>query len=321
MKSININDYNSTNELYTKNKKVFWAWFIAWSVLFATILIFVIASFIQFAVEKQNYLNKYAELFGQIQKLNPNFQGDVFALANNEYVKSLAMSGVLLVILIAVYVWHIVSIALVAKNKDFSAYSRILTTLYLFVIIYEIITLIFSGFQSFSLAIWQVNKILNLVATLLYIVSYFAVFLKCSYVAKLFLILKRNLAFKALNNSGSMDDILRSYFYGQESPEPTLNTNNTFDSNQKTDENKSEDLNKEEDSRSIEYRSKLEQLNDEQLQNMAKKLNIFGIETFSREQLISKISDIFEQSAKSQNQQSKPDNSDEDNNGGSQTSN
>ncbi|TPE57342.1 hypothetical protein FJO69_01790 [[Mycoplasma] falconis] len=279
--NIDLNEYSSPQQLYDKNYKKWNPWFIAFTVLFALIVLLQVATLIYYAAAKQTYIAYYTSAISESNKSLANPQ----ASANNQYLTSLLLQTFATILGAAVFVWHVVSFVRAMNKKDYSLYSFWLVQIYIFIIIWNILSIIFGGISYFSIPAWDINQILKLVYTLLVIVVYFAVWWRCGKVIKLFRILKFNITQKQMMANSGFNELFNNFMQQANGMRPS----EEFPQTSQNQEASAAEMYKDD------YRSKLARLDDKQLLAMAEKLNIFGANSFSREELIEKIAAIFEE--------------------------
>ncbi|BAP39704.1 hypothetical protein [Metamycoplasma canadense] len=289
MRGIDLNLYNSTQDLYEKNKKRFKIWWILFTTFLISIVVFFCAVFIEYAINKVSYINQYLILIGVEKVVDP--EGAVNTFYTRNFITSISS----LLISLAMVIWHSISLISAMKQKDYSRYSNWLSLIYSIVITVNIINLIFSS-NRFKIESWNVYSILNIVITIFIIVGYFVCYLPCSKIIRLFKTLKMHIQLKQITSSpmNVFDSLFKENIQSPEISNPE-DTNDIQKSNSK------------EDFTSL-YKSKLETLDDKKLILMAEKLNIFGAKELSRHELIEKISSIFEEREKNQKEETKKNN-------------
>ncbi|AXE60921.1 hypothetical protein DA803_02340 [[Mycoplasma] phocae] len=279
----NFAKYNSTKELYNERKKKYWLLFFIFTVIFAFIILFQVGILIEYSSRKEFYIDHY---------INDIFEGpNALASANQYYSGNLIGYTFVTIISISMFIWHVVSLYRIKKFQDFSAYSFILSRIYLGIVILQVITLIFSGISYFRFFSWDLNRILRIFLTLFFIIAYFSTWqFLCNRVIRVFYALKIDIAQRNISTDPFANS-LQSFF------------NNQFGQGLKNNESTKNDQSQtpiimaaeNEETNKIDYAAKLNGLSKEQLVIMAQKLNIYGAEEFSREDLISKIIAIFKE--------------------------
>ncbi|WP_444704785.1 hypothetical protein ACT1UH_01915 [Mycoplasma sp. 332] len=280
MKNIDINKYNSIDELYKHNKKAILVKSMLFTAFLVVMFLSLMAIFIEYAVRKQVYLLNYKEAFSNA---NPSYEiSTINASVEDLFIRKFAFSIVVALFSGAVLIWHIVSLTLSLKEKDFTKYSPWLLTLYSMTVMIIFINLFFSAGGIFRIKPWDINQILNLIVTIIFLIGYFTIYWPFSRIVKLFRIVRIN------NEQGRINEI-----FGQKFSQTNQQTYSTqpsiFDNNEQKN---NDEIIDEKNNKS--YSSQLETLSDEKLIIMAQKLNIFGASELKRKQLIEKISAIFE---------------------------
>lgn len=289
MYSIDLSKYNSTEELFNEKKKKYLIWWILFTAFLGLILFIQYATIIEQLVNKSNYINGYASQLSQdnTSKITPD------SIYNNIVITFTAWVA----IFSAIYIWHIFSFVKAYNKKDYSQYSFILTGLFFMSIIFQVLSLIFSGASYFKFSKWDISKILKTASTFIYILVYFAVFIQCNKTIKIFRALKIDLMQRNIQNDPyfqMFQNFMNGNFEQMQANNEQFNKSFNSESDIHNAEFNSAMLAKELPNKS-EYRSKLELLEHQQLIKMAEKLNIFGASDLSKEQLIDKIASIFEE--------------------------
>ncbi|WP_369085675.1 hypothetical protein AB5V95_01560 [Metamycoplasma spumans] len=288
MYSIDLSKYNSAEELFNENKKKYLIWWILFTAFLGLILFIQYAAIIEQLVNKDNYINGY-----QSEIAKENLKITAYSVYNNVIIGFTAWVA----IFSAIYIWHIFSFVKAYNKKDYSQYSFVLTGIFLFAIIFQVLTLVFSGASYFKFSHWDISKILKSISTLIYIIVYFAVFIQCNKTIKIFRALKIDLMQRNIQNDPyyqMFQNIMGGNFSQMKQSEEQIKKSFNSTSDIQNAEFNSAMLAKELPSKS-EYRSKLELLDHEQLITMAEKLNIFGSRDLTKEQLVDKIASIFEE--------------------------
>ncbi|MDI3348184.1 hypothetical protein [Mycoplasmopsis arginini] len=278
---IDLSLYNSTQELYDANSKKFKVRWIIFTIFIVIVLALLMAAFIEFSINKQNYISHYII---QISKAYPTLApSSVRENAEALYVRKFSFSVVMMLLSAGMLVWHTVSLISAMKQKDFTKYSPWLSSIYGFIITFLIINLFFSSGGFFSIESWNINKLLNVIFTIILPIGYFGLYWPCSRIIKLFRTFKVNQELLKFQNNPMN---IFSQMFGQ--------NENGF--NNMTNNSNSPILNQTVDSKEqkyVDYENQLNTLSDEKLILMAEKLNIFGAKELSREQLITKIILIY----------------------------
>ncbi|MBN0970858.1 Rho termination factor N-terminal domain-containing protein [Mycoplasma phocoeninasale] len=282
----NFAKYNSTKELYDERKKKYWLLFFIFTAVFASIILFQLGILIEYSVRKEYYIDNYINVIESTTQV---------ADANRIYSGSLLGFVFLTLIFISLFIWHVLSMYKVKKFQDFSAYSLFLSKLYLFLIILQIVILLFSGIRFFQSFAWDLNRNLRIFLTVFFIAGYFATWpFLCNRVIRIFYALKIDIAQR--NNNDSLLNPFQSFFNGQFGQ--SFNSENSSQSPQTAAPILMTDSS---DDHKIDYDAKLNELSKEQLVTMAEKLNIYGAKEFSKEDLIAKIIAIFKEKEQKSN--------------------
>ncbi|TPR53535.1 hypothetical protein [Metamycoplasma neophronis] len=285
MHQIDFSKYNSVEQLYEEKKKTYSIWFILFTIFFALIVVLQVATLIEYAVNKANYIGHYAQEIPEATTVQ----------INNAYYSSVSTFAVLVCLTVGIFIWHVFSLAKATTKKDYSLYSFILSQIYLLVIIFQIITIIFSGLSYFKINSWDINKILRLTSTILFIVVYFAIFLQCSKIIKIFRYLKVDIMQRNIQTDPYFQ-MFSNFMNGNFGQFNAANNSEVQNQNPVTNDDAVEAaIVSEALPNKSSYRAKLELLDHEQLTKMAEKLNIFGAKDLTKDQLIEKISTIFEE--------------------------
>ncbi|WP_373438858.1 hypothetical protein [Metamycoplasma equirhinis] len=288
MNKIDFDNYNSTSELYKEHGKRYWMWFILFSVFFGLILLLQITSVVQYIYAKENYLTHYAEI------ISKSYTDNVPARASEAWNRSLSISTVFVSVIFGIFIWHVLSLIKIKKTNDFSSYSFFLAQIYLLIAVILIINAIFSGSSYLKIYPWEINRILNMVSTILFIITFFTFWTMANGAIKTFRILKIRLMQKNMSSDSTFAAF--ENFFSQQNNSNNSNSNSSSQTTTTADATVATAMMSGDGmpQKSV-YREKLEILDKEQLVLMAQKLNIYGANEFSKEELIEKITAIFEE--------------------------
>ncbi|AZG68872.1 hypothetical protein [Mycoplasma struthionis] len=284
MRGINLDAYNDVNEYYSKNSKRFMAWFASFTAVFAITIILQLTALLHFVINKENY---YGHFLSEIT--NRFGAGGADENSQRVILRTLSMYSIIFLLTLWVYIWHIYSFARSVIQKNYGNYSMPLLIIYNFVFIFLIINIIFNGTSYFVIAPWDVSKILWTVATIWFIIIYFAVFMRCKKIIN---------SFKYLTAIINQRQIMSTMANSNDSFMAMLNALQPNQSNTQKPKETEMSQNEQNQNQENSYRTKLAKLNQEQLILMAQKLNIFEPEQLKKEELIDKISSIFEDNSK-----------------------
>ncbi|WP_373440597.1 hypothetical protein [Metamycoplasma equirhinis] len=288
MNKIDFDNYNSTSELYKKHGKRYWMWFILFSVFFGLILLLQITSVVQYIYAKENYLTHYIEI------ISKSYTDNVPARASEAWNRNLSISTVFVSVIFGIFIWHVLSLIKIKKTNDFSSYSFFLAQIYLLIAVILIINAIFSGSSYLKIYPWEINRILNMVSTILFIITFFTFWTMANGAIKTFRILKIRLMQKNMSSDSTFAAF--ENFFSQQNNSSNSNSNSSSQTTTTADATVATAMMSGDGmpQKSV-YREKLEILDKEQLVLMAQKLNIYGANEFSKEELIEKITTIFEE--------------------------
>ncbi|WP_373435773.1 hypothetical protein [Metamycoplasma equirhinis] len=288
MNKIDFDNYNSTSELYKEHGKRYWMWFILFSVFFGLILLLQITSVVQYIYAKENYLVHYVKI------ISKSYTDNVPDRASEAWNRSLSISTVFVSVIFGIFIWHVLSLIKIKKTNDFSSYSFFLAQIYLLIAVILIINAIFSGSSYLKIYPWEINRILNMVSTILFIITFFTFWTMANGAIKTFRILKIRLMQKNMSSDSTFAAF--ENFFSQQNNSNNSNSNSSSQTTTTADATVATAMMSGDGmpQKSV-YREKLEILDKEQLVLMAQKLNIYGANEFSKEELIEKITAIFEE--------------------------
>ncbi|MCV3733521.1 hypothetical protein OF363_00520 [Mycoplasma enhydrae] len=277
MKNIDLSSYNTTDELYVHNSKKFNLWWILFTVFLGIVVILMASTVIEYTIRKEHYINNYIELIESLK----NKPDDTVAAANSTYLRETLFSVFTFIISVGILIWHIINWVRGIRKKDYSLYSPFLSALYGFLVVFMVINLIWSFGSIFQIPSWNVKKMISLVYTIVLPIGYFVFYWPCAKIIRMFRFVKMQ---------AQMQNMPQEFL----SPFGNRNMNPEVITPTESNPNMVLGVPTMEKSKTDVYREQLNTLDNEKLVLMAKKLNIFGAEDLSRENLIEKIVLIFE---------------------------
>lgn len=276
--------YGNVQEMFKAKNKNAIPWFISLLVIFVVMIFVQLAGIIHGFVLRESY----------IENINNLLEKKDASLADKAYRSLLITSSFYLVVLLVVTFWYIASFAKCIKNKDYSLFSSILLFVIPFIFFVIIVNFIFNWNQILNLRSWNLIQITSLVNSLIFVFSYPFIFRQIKKVISEFYKLKAY--YRSIQNGGLFNQLFSQFsqqndnqsFSNQKNNQTTENNGNNVVLNEQMSQNSNT-----QDSKFNYYKNNLSTLEKENLVIMAKKLNIYNPEEFSKEQLIEKIALLF----------------------------
>lgn len=276
--------YGNVQEMFKAKNKNATPWFISLLVIFVVMIFVQLAGIIHGFVLRESY----------IENINNLLEKKDASLADKAYRSLLITSSFYLVVLLVVTFWYIASFAKCIKNKDYSLFSSILLFVIPFIFFVIIVNFIFNWNQILNLRSWNLIQITSLVNSLIFVFSYPFIFRQIKKVISEFYKLKAY--YRSIQNGGLFNQLFSQFsqqndnqsFSNQKNNQTTENNGNNVVLNEQMSQNSNT-----QDSKFNYYKNNLSTLEKENLVIMAKKLNIYNPEEFSKEQLIEKIALLF----------------------------
>lgn len=276
--------YGNVQEMFKAKNKNAIPWFISLLVIFVVMIFVQLAGIIHGFVLRESYIENINNLLEKKDAL----------LADKAYRSLLITSSFYLVVLLVVTFWYIASFAKCIKNKDYSLFSSILLFVIPFIFFVIIVNFIFNWNQILNLRSWNLIQITSLVNSLIFVFSYPFIFRQIKKVISEFYKLKAY--YRSIQNGGLFNQLFSQFsqqndnqsFSNQKNNQTTENNGNNVVLNEQMSQNSNT-----QDSKFNYYKNNLSTLEKENLVIMAKKLNIYNPEEFSKEQLIEKIALLF----------------------------
>ncbi len=276
--------YGNVQEMFKAKNKNAIPWFISLLVIFVVMIFVQSAGIIHGFVLRESYIENINNLLEKKDAL----------LADKAYRSLLITSSFYLVVLLVVTFWYIASFAKCIKNKDYSLFSSILLFVIPFIFFVIIVNFIFNWNQILNLRSWNLIQITSLVNSLIFVFSYPFIFRQIKKVISEFYKLKAY--YRSIQNGGLFNQLFSQFsqqndnqsFSNQKNNQTTENNGNNVVLNEQMNQNSNT-----QDSKFNYYKNNLSTLEKENLVIMAKKLNIYNPEEFSKEQLIEKIALLF----------------------------
>lgn len=276
--------YGNVQEMFKAKNKNATPWFISLLVIFVVMIFVQLAGIIHGFVLRESYIENINNLLEKKDAL----------LADKAYRSLLITSSFYLVVLLVVTFWYIASFAKCIKNKDYSLFSSILLFIIPFIFFVILVNFIFNWNQILNLRSWNLIQITSLVNSLIFVFSYPFIFRQIKKVISEFYKLKAY--YRSIQNGGLFNQLFSQFsqqndnqsFSNQKNNQTTENNGNNVVLNEQTSQNSNA-----QDSKFNYYKNNLSTLEKENLVIMAKKLNIYNPEEFSKEQLIEKIALLF----------------------------
>ena len=265
--------YGNVQEMFKAKNKNATPWFISLLVIFVVMIFVQLAGIIHGFVLRESYIENINNLLEKKDAL----------LADKAYRSLLITSSFYLVVLLVVTFWYIASFAKCIKNKDYSLFSSILLFIIPFIFFVILVNFIFNWNQILNLRSWNLIQITSLVNSLIFVFSYPFIFRQIKKVISEFYKLKAY--YRNIQNGGLFNQLFSS---NQKNNQTTENNGNNVVLNEQISQNSND-----RDSKFNYYKNNLSTLEKENLVIMAKKLNIYNPEEFSKEQLIEKIALLF----------------------------
>ena len=276
--------YGNVQEMFKAKNKNATPWFISLLVIFVVMIFVQLAGIIHGFVLRESYIENINNLLEKKDAL----------LADKAYRSLLITSSFYLVVLLVVTFWYIASFAKCIKNKDYSLFSSILLFIIPFIFFVILVNFIFNWNQILNLRSWNLIQITSLVNSLIFVFSYPFIFRQIKKVISEFYKLKAY--YRSIQNGGLFNQLFsqfaqqndnQSFSSNQKNNQTTENNGNNVVLNEQTNHSNAQD------SKFNYYKNNLSTLEKENLVIMAKKLNIYNPEEFSKEQLIEKIALLF----------------------------
>ncbi|WP_412031297.1 hypothetical protein [Metamycoplasma buccale] len=266
-------EYKSTKEMFEANNKAkYLIWFVLFGIMLFVMLILQLTGYLHLIIKRDDYLKMYEDYFINEKASNPA------SFANIKFRNNVISGTFITLVFLATIILYFISFIKCLIKKDYSQHSMILTFSLPIVFIFILLNFLFSGSGYWNIQSKDVAKIISIVNSTLFLISYLAFYLQIRRIVRKFALLKAYLAAQQANNmdinNSSFDTMFNQVYMNSE--------NNVVTNAPQT-------------SKSNLYRQKLELLDDAQLKAMAEKLSIYGSAEFSREQLIDKIALIFEE--------------------------
>lgn len=292
--------YGNVQEMFKAKNKNATPWFISLLVIFVVMIFVQLAGIIHGFVLRESYIENINNLLEKKDAL----------LADKAYRSLLITSSFYLVVLLVVTFWYIASFAKCIKNKDYSLFSSILLFIIPFIFFVILVNFIFNWNQILNLRSWNLIQITSLVNSLIFVFSYPFIFRQIKKVISEFYKLKAY--YRSIQNGGLFNQLFsqfaqqndnQSFSSNQKNNQATENNGNNVVLNEQTNQNSNT-----QDSKFNYYKNNLSTLEKENLVIMAKKLNIYNPEEFSKEQLIEKIALLFSDNNTNEVKESSSDN-------------
>lgn len=276
--------YGNVQEMFKAKNKNATPWFISLLVIFVVMIFVQLAGIIHGFILRESY----------IENINNLLEKKDASLADKAYRSLLITSSFYLVVLLVVTFWYIASFAKCIKNKDYSLFSSILLFIIPFIFFVILVNFIFNWNQILNLRSWNLIQITSLVNSLIFVFSYPFIFRQIKKVISEFYKLKAY--YRSIQNGGLFNQLFNQFaqqndnqsFSNQKNNQTTENNGNNVVLNEQMNQNSNT-----QDSKFNYYKNNLSTLEKENLVIMAKKLNIYNPEEFSKEQLIEKIALLF----------------------------
>lgn len=280
---------NSIKELFDKNNRSkYLPWFIFFALFLTIVFVLQFGGFLHLVINRTTYFDHWADI---LRTSGKNLNGtQIAAIVSRSYVQRVSFASISTILHLVILVYFIVETVRTNLKKDYSLFSRVLGHLITLLGFFITINLIFNFIFTFSgFASWDINGILSFAATLTFVFAFIFIYMMrvrriiYKFAYETFLINQKN--------SSQTNDVFSQL-------------NNIFNANSNTSNNNESSENvilgaaTTSSTTNHEYRAKLQALERDQLINMANKLNIYGADEFSNEQLIDKIATIFEEKQK-----------------------
>lgn len=288
-------EFDDVKNLYKAKNKKFLPWFISLLVVFIVMISVQLAGIIHGLILKNNYISNIHSLL----------EKGGLDVAEKAYKSLIITAMFYLVILFIITIWYIFSFSKCVKNKDYSLFSSILLFVIPFIFFVIMINFIFNWGQILNLKTWNVIQITSLTNSIIFIIAYPIIFRNIKKTITMFYKIK---AYNQIQNNGMFNELFNTF--NQSQNQQNNGTVNNTEVNGTILNQHNEDIKNNSKSNKFDYyKNSLQTLEKDNLLLMAKKLNIYNPEAFTREQLIDKIALLFSETSS----QIKPNDNDDSN--------
>ncbi|AWX42771.1 Uncharacterised protein [Metamycoplasma cloacale] len=271
-------NYKSESEFYDEHKKSIILWFLLPIVIFVISLILYVAGIVEFVAHETVYHFRHLEIQG-------NTEATWLSLRKSFII----VKSITACFYLGLFIWMITSLSVASKSKSLSRFSFLLLIIVDIVSIISIINFAMNFIYWIPYLGWTTN-ILGFTSTIIYFAFFVLWTIKTKgYIRKS----KQILFFLRMKEENPMFD----QFFGSSNgfsfqtenakSEEQEDTVILADKNEKVENN----------STTIDFKQKLQDLNDDQLKTLASKLNIYGYEELNRKELIEKIAVVFKENS------------------------
>ncbi|RMA77436.1 hypothetical protein JN00_0546 [Metamycoplasma subdolum] len=279
-------EYYSVQEMYDKTKSKTLAPFISFLSILVIIISIYCAALIWLSVNYDYVTNEYRNYFS-----SQGVTGDLHTHIKLLLMRKTIVGSASLCFNVAIFIWFVVELSKTIRAKDFAKFSRILLSITWGYILLITFANLFQGF-SFIKVKFDITSILLMTNTIIIMIGLTMSHIFVRRTVNKYMVLDAQIKIAQTQNDPNS---IFNQFFGQfpnQNADQNNNENNKIGGIFAAAAASTQALH----SAGSSYRMKLEMLSEEQLKTMAKKLNIFGAESFSKDQLVEKISQIFEES-------------------------
>ncbi|MDD1378219.1 hypothetical protein PT310_01075 [Metamycoplasma hyosynoviae] len=273
-----IPPYQDAKEMYEKNKRSYIPWFIGYLLILTVMFFITMTAILHLFIKKDVYITEYTKIWSSVANVEPATR------AFTQWKVNIIENFVYFIAILGIIIWYIINFAKSVMNKDFGKFQPAFFYTLSFITFILIFNIFFNYRSLFNISAWNVAYILLLVNVGIFLFS-FVIFYIIKRIVGEFIKLRILLNSKEAMGNGQFFNFDGSGNFNK------ANDINLNDLNSEPNSTLSEQANK---TNADFYKSNLNSLSLDKLIIMAQKLNIYGAESFSKEQLIEKISHIFE---------------------------